>query len=132
MGGRAQRARYFSLSTEIRRRFGRNPSRTVDWWDPIVGGRYTYPFRDDLSFDLRGDIGGFGVGSDLAWQLYPYVKWQFGERASLQAGFRWLSADYEEGSGLNQFLYDVVSEGAQVGVTLRFWVHARRHREHAN
>ena len=113
-------ARYFNLSTEIRGPFGRNPSGTVDWWDPIIGGRLMLPMGEAWTFNLRGDVGGFGVGSEFTWQLFPYVSWQFGERASMQAGYRAISADYDEGSGPSEFKYDVVTQGAQLGVTFRF------------
>ncbi len=113
-------ARYVNLSTEIRGPFGRNPSGTVDWWDPFIGARMMLPMNDAWTFNLRGDVGGFGVGSDFAWQIFPFLSWQFGDRASMQVGFRWLSADYEEGSGLDEFRYDVVTSGPQAGVTFRF------------
>jgi hypothetical protein len=112
-------ARYTNLSTEIRGPFGRNPSGTVDWWDPIIGARLMLPMGEAWTFNLRGDVGGFGVGSDFAWQVFPYVSWQFGERASMQAGYRALSIDYDDGSGPSEFEYDIVTQGAQLGVTFR-------------
>ncbi len=36
-----------------------------DWVDPIVGGRVLLDLTDDVSLVFRGDIGGFGVGSDF-------------------------------------------------------------------
>ena len=112
--------RYTNLSAEIRGPFGRNPSGTVDWWDPIIGARWMLPIGEAWTFNLRGDVGGFGVGSDFAWQLFPYLVWQFGERASMQAGYRAVSGDYDEGSGLSAFKYDVVTQGPQLGVIFRF------------
>jgi hypothetical protein len=113
-------ARYTNMSVELRGPFGRKPSGTVDWWDPIIGGRMTLPMGESWTFNLRADIGGFGVGSDLAWQLYPYASWQFGEHSSMQVGYRVISADYDEGSGASEFRYDVVTQGPQLGVTFRF------------
>ncbi len=113
-------ARYNNLSTEIRGPFGRDPSGTVDWWDPIIGARMILPMGDEWSFNLRGDIGGFGIGSELTWQVFPWLSWQFGARASMQVGYRWISVDYDEGSGLDEFVYDVVTQGVQAGVTFRF------------
>ena len=112
--------RYTSLSADIRGPFGRNPSGTVDWWDPIIGARWILPIGEAWTFNLRGDVGGFGVGSDFAWQLFPYMVWQFGERASMQAGYRAVLGDYDEGSGLSEFKYDVVTQGPQLGVIFRF------------
>ncbi len=63
--------RYTNLSGEIRGPFGRNPTGTQDWWDPIVGANLSLPLGKKFSFSVRSDIGGFGVGSDLTWQAYP-------------------------------------------------------------
>ena len=69
---------------------------------------------------MRGDVGGFGVGSDFAWQAFPYLGWQFAQWGSLQAGYRWVDMDYETGSGANRFKYDMLYRGPQVGITVRF------------
>jgi hypothetical protein len=113
-------ARYFNLSTELRGPFGRSLSGTVDWWDPIIGGRMTLPMGEAWTFNLRADVGGFGVGSDFAWQFFPYASWQFGDHSSMQVGYRVISVDYDEGSGPTEFTYDVVTLGPQLGVTFRF------------
>jgi hypothetical protein len=100
---------------------GRVATGTQDWWDPIVGAQFSLPLiGDKLSFDGRFDIGGFGAGADLTWQAHPFLNWHITESASLQLGYRWLATDYETGSGLNKFRYDVIVEGLQVGLTLRF------------
>ncbi len=112
--------RYNNLSGEIRGPLGRNPSGTQDWWDPIVGANLSLPLGGKFSFNVRGDIGGFGVGSDLTWQAFPYLGWQFAKWGSLQAGYRWVYMDYETGSRTSQFKYDVLSQGAQVGFTFHF------------
>jgi hypothetical protein len=112
--------RYNNLSGEIRGPFGRNPSGTQDWWDPIVGANLRLPFAKKLSFNVRGDIGGFGIGSDLTWQAFPYLSWQVTKWGSLQAGYRWVYVDYETGSGTSRFRYDVLTQGPQLGFTLHF------------
>jgi hypothetical protein len=85
-----------------------------------VGGRLSLPIGEKFSFHLRGDIGGFGVGSDLTWQAYPYFSWQCNRWFSLQAGYRWLYNDYSDGDGSNEFRYDVMSHGPQLGMTFSF------------
>jgi hypothetical protein len=69
---------------------------------------------------VRGDIGGFGAGSDLAWQAFPYVDWRIAKWGSLQAGYRWMGMDYESGSGATRFKYDMLIQGPQLGFTLHF------------
>ena len=46
------------------------------WVDPLVGARYIQPISDAWTFVLRGDIGGFGVGSEFSWQAVARVDWQ--------------------------------------------------------
>jgi hypothetical protein len=111
-------ARYNNLAVEISGPFGRVPSGTQDWWDPIVGAAVSLPLTSHFSFDLRGDVGGFSAGSDLTWQVFPYLNWRFADWGSMQAGYRLLSVDYEDGSGTGEFRYDVLTHGAQLGVTI--------------
>ena len=51
-------------------------SRDADWIDPTLGLRYDRPLGDDWRLDLRGDIGGFGVGSDFMYHLLAGASWQ--------------------------------------------------------
>jgi hypothetical protein len=113
-------ARYNNLNAEIRGPLGRNPSGTQEWWDPIVGANLSLPLGKKCSFTVRGDIGGFGVGSDLTWQAFPYFGWQFAQWGSLQAGYRWVYTDYETGSGASRFKYDILTSGPQIGFTFHF------------
>ena len=112
--------RYNNINLGLKGPLGISPSGTQDWWDPIVGGLVSLPIWKTISFHVKGDIGGFGVGSDLTWQAYPYFNWQISKLASVQAGYRLLYTDYETGSGLNRFKYDMLTSGPQVGFTLHF------------
>lgn len=97
---------------------GRNPSGTQEWLDPFVGTDVNLPLTEKLSLHARADVGGFGVGSDLTYQVFPYASWRFAQWGSLQAGYRWLYADYEDsGEG---FAYDVTTQGPQLGITGHF------------
>jgi hypothetical protein len=112
--------RYNNLSGDLSGPAGRTGTGTHQWYDPIMGANLALPINDTVSFKLRGDVGGFGVGSDLTWQAFPYFDWRFTKRASLQAGYRFLYNDYETGSGLHKFHYDVLASGPQIGVTIHF------------
>ena len=112
--------RYNNLSGEIQGPLGRNPGGTQEWWDPIVGANLSLPLGKKFSFKVRGDIGGFGAGSDFTWQAYPHFDWQFTKWGSLQFGYRWLDVDYETGSGASRFKYDMLIQGPQLGLTFHF------------
>jgi opacity protein-like surface antigen len=49
----------------------------------------------DVSLVGYADIGGFGAGSDLTYQLLVGVNWQFAKSATAKAGYRYLYQDYE-------------------------------------
>ena len=116
--------RYNNLSGEIRGPgvlpTPRIPTGTQEWWDPIVGANLNLPLGKAFSFNLRGDIGGFGVGSDLTWQVFPWFGWQFTRWGSVQAGYRLVYNDYETGSGASRFKYDILTQGPQIGITFSF------------
>jgi hypothetical protein len=90
------------------------------WFDPFVGTRLTAAGGERWTFVLRGDIGGFGVGSDLAWQVHPTAEYRLSRTVSLTGGYRVIGVDYEEGSGAERFAYDVRTFGPELGVVLHF------------
>ncbi len=91
-----------------------------DWIDPLIGAAWTPRLGERWMLRVRGDIGGFGIGSDFAWQLLGLVGWDFAERWSLLVGYRYLDMDYQTGSGFQSFRYDVATSGPQAGVSFRF------------
>jgi hypothetical protein len=114
--------RYVSLDGELRFSGPLGVTLGADrtWTDPIVGVRWTPRLREDWGLSLRGDIGGFGVDSDLTWQVRAMVTYDFTDHISVGAGFRALDYDFEEGEDLSRFAYDVTSAGAEIGVGFRF------------
>jgi len=73
-------------------------SRGVDWVDPFVGFRVHYALDDDRAWQLqlRADIGGFGAGSELTWNVIVGAGWQCAERWKLFLGYRFLDIDQED------------------------------------
>lgn len=90
------------------------------WVDPAVGLRWATPFGDGWSAGLMGTVGGFGVGSDFAWMATASISYAFSERWGITAGYRYLSFDYESGSGRDRFKFDASQSGPAVGVQIRF------------
>lgn len=116
--------RYVDLSVEVQARspLGDLLSAEGDesWVDPIIGAHYTVPFSEAWSLTLRGDIGGFGVGSDFAWQGVATVRWQASPRVGVLAAYRYFDMDYEDGSGAGRFKYDMSISGPALGVVFTF------------
>ncbi len=90
------------------------------WVDPFVGAHITAPLSNNWWIGAHGDIGGFGVGSELAWQAYADIGWKVSDLVTVILGYRAIDIDYEDGSGLEYFHYDLLMAGPQLGVAFRF------------
>lgn len=91
-----------------------------NWVDPVVGALYDVPLSDAWSLMLRGDVGGFGVGSDFAWQAVAIVRWHVSPSFDLTAAYRYVDMDYENGDGAKKFVYDMSISGPAVGIIFKF------------
>jgi hypothetical protein len=116
--------RYVDLETQVEVGGPQGNARSArvqeSWVDPVIGAQYAWPFADQWSLNLRGDIGGFGVGSDFAWQAIATLRWQFSPRTGVALAYRHLDMDYEDGNGDGRFLYDVATSGPALGVIFTF------------
>jgi hypothetical protein len=90
------------------------------WIDPLVGVHLIAPLAERWWIGAHGDIGGFGVGSDLAWQAYADVGFRASDLVSVIFGYRAIDMDYEDGSGRDLFRYDMLISGPQIGVAFTF------------
>lgn len=86
------------------------------WVDPFIGFRGRWDINDVHYLVGRGDIGGFGVSSDLAWNAYAALGTVVNERTSVEIGYRYYQVDYDRGG----FLYDVATKGPFLGVRIDF------------
>jgi hypothetical protein len=85
-----------------------------------VGLTLRSPTEHRVVLRVYTEIGGFGAGSDLAWQIFPTVGFRFTDRFSLEVGYRWLDMDYSTGDGNERFAYDVLTQGPVGGLAFRF------------
>jgi opacity protein-like surface antigen len=116
-------ARYNSIDLDLTVRSAAgsaNGRGSKDWIDPYIGFSANFPLGDKWSLILRGDIGGFDVGSKLAWQAVARVNWNFSDSFFATFGYRILDTDYEDGSGSSFFKYDVALSGPGIGIGWRF------------
>ncbi|HML30746.1 MAG TPA: hypothetical protein PKE16_18285 [Hyphomicrobium sp.] len=110
------------LEFENGRWFARSGS--VDWVDPFVGVRLRNQLGPGEQLVIRADVGGFGVGSNVSWQVLATYNWQmcvlYGHILDGYVGYRALSVDYSQGSGTSKYEYDVLQQGPVIGSTLHF------------
>ncbi len=112
--------RYFDASADLKvallsDRIRRNVNADADWVDPIIGIQGRYPFAERWSLYGFGDVGGFDVGSNLTWQAYSGVNYEFNDAFAGNLGFRFMSIDYEDDVTIDIELY-----GPVFGLTYRF------------
>jgi len=65
---------------------------------------------------LRGDVGGFGIQSDIALNAEAMLRYQFGDTFSFKFGYRYLKVEFED----SNLLYDISLDGFLFGLGIRF------------
>lgn len=114
---------YFDLSTDLTVRVLQqqvSASRDADWVDPLFGLNYRLPFADKWTFDVRGDFGGFGIGSDLTLHGWVKLTRQNSDAFSWYFGYRYIGYDYETGTGRDFERYDLSQHGPGIGLAYSF------------
>ncbi|MCC7257996.1 MAG: hypothetical protein IT486_06460 [Gammaproteobacteria bacterium] len=118
--------RYWELDSELKIEGGGPLGQTLEasenenWIDPVVGLRYEWPLGANWTLVARGDIGGFGIGSDFTWHATAFAAWAMTEHANLLIGYRHLDVDYDDGTGSGRFRWDVAQGGPAMGFAWRF------------
>ena len=90
-----------------------------DWTDFILGFRVQTSMSDKWSFAGKLDAA-VGGDSDSAWYLQAVLLRHFGSNKHLDLGWRYYDVDYESGSGVTRFKWDVAHSGPVVGFSWEF------------
>lgn len=95
--------------------------RTADktFWDPIIGIRAHGPIGKRWSVMGQGDVGGFGVGTDLTWRVEANIGFEASRVVSIWFGYLALGEEFDAGPNERLGL-DLVYQGPQLGVFFRF------------
>jgi hypothetical protein len=98
------------------------PEQSENWVDLVAGTRLRWILTDRMAALVRGDFGGFGIGtsSKLAWNLTSGLEYRCSDRCSLLGGWRILDIDESKGSGLNAFQFDAKLQGPFLAASLAF------------
>lgn len=118
VGGRYQyiNADVDLITETLRLGFGQS----ADWLEPIIGTMLNFSLSKRFGFFLGGNVGGFGIGSDLTWTITSILQFQLSRRITLFAGYRILDIDYAEGEIHDRFEYDVQMKGPGFGFNIHF------------
>ena len=104
------------LSSILDTKLGQTIARDDYWFDPYVGLRGRYNFNKTVYTSVRGEIGGFGVGADLMWQVEGVIGINLTRSVFTEIGYRALGADFRD----NNFVFDVVLHGPQITTGITF------------
>ena len=112
-------ARYMSIGTDIGfqggTRDGTEASEDADWIDPLIGVRISHDFSEKWHGQLRADVGGFGVSSDLAWEVFAGVGYHITDSIQMYGGYRYLNVDHDR-----SYVFDAETQGVVIGANFRF------------
>jgi len=104
------------LATTLNSKFSETLSKDDYWFDPYVGLSGRYNFNKTYYTAVRGQIGGFGVGADLMWQVETCVGINLTHCIFTEIGYRALGINYEN----NNFKFDSVMHGPQITTGITF------------
>src|SRR5881392_942492 len=104
------------LAVRLNKRLSQTLSKDDYWFDPYVGLRGRYNFNKVFYTAVRGEIGGFGVGADLMWEVEGVIGINLTRSIFTEVGYRALGADYDN-DGL---LFDAVMHGPQITTGITF------------
>jgi hypothetical protein len=107
------------VSAKLTQQLSRSFSFYDSWTDPVIGLRGRYNLNKAFYLTAETDVGGFGIGSDIAVQAYAALGCQFTRSIFSEVGYRYLYDDFRDESA-NDFLYQLSLHGAQVTVGITF------------
>lgn len=90
------------------------------WLDPMLIARMKTHGDKKWHGQLRGEIGGFGLGSTFAWQIQGIAGYRFSRLFDMSLGYRAISLDYKSGDGAKAFIYDVTTSGPMIRFGFNF------------
>jgi hypothetical protein len=108
------------IANQLALRLDKSLSQTLSkddfWFDPYVGLRTRYNFNKTYYTGVRGEIGGFGVGADLMWEVEGVVGINLTRSIFTEIGYRALGGNFED----RDFRFDVVMHGPQITTGITF------------
>ncbi|HZD91367.1 MAG TPA: hypothetical protein VE224_14795 [Pseudolabrys sp.] len=105
-----------SLSPRFQRLPAVNVSHGGAWADPLLAARYHRELGNGFGLTGYADVGGFGAGADIDWQILATIDYAWRPGIDLHAGFRSLNFDI----GAPRADFSVHMYGPIIAATFRF------------
>jgi outer membrane autotransporter protein len=91
-----------------------------DWFDPVIGLRGRFNLTKAFYLTAETDVGGFGIGSDIAVQAYGALGCQLTRHIHSEVGYRYLYDEFRDPNA-GDFLYKMSLHGVQITTGLDFY-----------
>lgn len=92
------------------------PEAKTTVYDPVIGAYGSWALHNRWDFELKGDIGGFGVSSEATYQMMGAFRYGLGENTSIPFGYRILGYQIKQG----EVRMNTRMSGAFLGFDFRF------------
>jgi hypothetical protein len=92
-------------------------NRADSWTDPLIAARYHRELGDGFGLTAYGDVGGFGVGAHVDWQVIGSLDYALKPWVALRLGYRSLNFNY---TAANSIGFNVHMKGPILAATFRF------------
>jgi len=86
------------------------------WVDPVIGADLCYDLSRRWYLVAKGTVGGFGVSSDIAWEVFSGVGYRFTDWCSAIVGYRYLHEEYDR----SFYKLNLDAQGFLLGVNFHF------------
>jgi hypothetical protein len=104
------------LAYTLETKFDQTISKDDYWFDPYLGLYGRYNFSKTYYTAVRGQIGGFGVGADLMWQVEGVLGVNLTRNIFSELGYRALGVQYEN----NGLAFDAITHGPEITTGITF------------
>lgn len=93
-------------------------NRSNSWLDPVIGvnAEFVLDKKGKWAAWTKGDIGGFGVNSQMTWQMNVGVAYMLSPNFPLAFGFKYLGVNYYK----NELNWTVNEYGPTLGIGYRY------------
>lgn len=94
-----------------------------DWVDVVVGMRMQKNINSKWAWQMRGDLGGFGLESDFTAVAAAGARYKMTKNWELDLQYKATWVDYENDKAKGQpgyFAYDTVTHGPLIGFNYKF------------
>jgi len=85
--------------------------------EPLIGARLGLQVSPRIILGLRGDVSGFGIGSDVTWNFLAGLDWRFSRNTSLRAAYRFNELNYDTEENDREFDLNVQEQGIWLGLS---------------